>query len=654
MISSYATEKVMAQIKAVAFVVVYLLLSQVLLFRVPVEKALSIAFGVGATVFGLAFFLEGLFLGIMPLGKQCGLKLPSRAGITGTALFAIIIGITATLAEPAIGILKAQGSAVSPWDAPLLFYLLNSGSSLLVGAVAVGVGVAVLLGVFRALYGWSFKPLVFLIIPFLIGVGFYFQNNPQLSSVAGLAWDTGGVTTGPVTVPLVIALGVGISRIAGGRKNGASGLGVVTLASALPVMAVFMLALAIENNLPEPGNPKTFFSPAERERAQYTVGGSVKLEAFGRVALERGLISTSEFNSTFYENGESFKTGDNRITYPITQRASEVARLAGIKSSDAKVVGNLVISGFKSLMAVLPLAMVLVLTLVLFLRERVRGSDAVILGLIFAITGMFLFSIGMERGLTALGSQSGASLPRAYESTLRKDKAVTLYGVDKDVIVRAAGVDGKKEYLLVEGDKGPSLISFDRSHWDSVSGIYNHIPLEQAIFNRWGTVTGIIAVLGFVFILGFGSTLAEPSLTALGITVEDLTTGTYKKKYLVAVVAIGVGLGMAVGFARILYDFPLSWILGIAYATALFLTAFSTEDFAAIAWDSAGVTTGPVTVPLVIAAGFGIGSHGFSNSVSFGVVACASVFPIIAVLLSGLFSSARAKARSLGGTDGKH
>jgi hypothetical protein len=97
------------------------------------------------------------------------------------------------------------------------------------------------------------------------------------------------------------------------------------------------------------------------------------------------------------------------------------------------------------------------------------------------------------------------------------------------------------------------------------------------------------------------------------------------------------------GFARILFDLPLAWILIAAYALALILTAFSSEEFAAIAWDSAGVTTGPVTVPLVIAAGLGIGREAGATGGAFGIVATASVFPILAVLISGILNRIKAK-----------
>ena len=122
-----------------------------------------------------------------------------------------------------------------------------------------------------------------------------------------------------------------------------------------------------------------------------------------------------------------------------------------------------------------------------------------------------------------------------------------------------------------------------------------------------------------------------------------MTTGIYKKTTLISMVAIGVGFGMTAGFARILFNLPLAWILAVAYLLALILTSFSSEEFAAIAWDSAGVTTGPVTVPLVIATGLGIGRESGATGGAFGIVATASVFPILAVLISGILNRIKAK-----------
>lgn len=623
MISDWGLSRLGAQARAVAFVVVYLVIAQTLVLRQSIRNPGEAALGIIATVVGLAFFLEGLFLGVMPLGERCGLKLPGKAGPFAIAVFALVLGATATLAEPAIGILKLQGGSTRPWSAPLLYLLLNRGSGWLVASVAAGVGLAVAVGVFRFLYRWPLKPLIFAIVPALVAAGFYFESEPNLRAVAGLAWDTGGVTTGPVTVPLVIALGIGVSRIVGSRNDASSGLGVVTLASALPVAAVFALAAALLPMVPPAGGAPAFFSAEERPRALFVAGSEARLGQLAAEAVASGALSAAEFGALFPDG-------------PVVVDDEESGRRPGLPAQLAS-------SAAAALKAVLPLALVLIVTLVFLLKDRLRDVDGMLLGLAFAMIGMFLFGFGMENGLSALGQQAGVSLPRAYERTERPDRAVTLEGVSDGDVFRAAGADGAGEYIWMDGRDGPRAIPFDRSLWDEATGTYRHVPVERAVFDALGEYAGYAAALVFVFILGLGATLAEPSLAALGATVEELTTGTYKRSALVAMVGIGVGLGMAAGFAGILFRIPLAWILGVPYAVAIVLTLFSAEDFAAIAWDSAGVTTGPVTVPLVIATGLGIGGRSGAVS-SFGVVAAASVFPVVAVLASGLIKAARARS----------
>ncbi|MDR3170017.1 MAG: DUF1538 domain-containing protein [Treponema sp.] len=637
LISSYASSRLGTQLRSVAFVVIYLVLAQTFILKSPVQQAVLVAFGVGATVVGLAFFLEGLLLGIMPLGEQCGLRLPPKAGPLGVAIFALIIGVTATLAEPAIGFLKIQGSATSPWEAPLLYLMLNRGSNWLVMAVAIGVGLSVLIGVFRFLYGWPFKPAVFLIMPVLVVIGFLFERNPILKPVAGLAWDTGGVTTGPVTVPLVIALGVGVSKIAGGNKGGgASGLGVVTLASALPVGAVFLLAFLLSGNVPAPSSAVEFFSddPLVRSRAEYVAGDTETLIGMAQNAVKRGALKEQAFHQFFPDAPLASTTSE-----PVVQTEP---------TDSPKFWRHPVTSVWpyirEALNAVLPLAGVLIITILILIRERIRKLDEVILGLVFTVVGMSLFGIGMERGISSLGSQAGTALPRAYAETVQAD--VVVHGVDDSSIFTVPGPQGGASYIWLPADSGPEPVPFVNGQFDSNTKTYRHIPIESAVFSKWGRTAGMLVVLIFVFVLGFGATFAEPSLAALGMTVEELTTGTYRKSTLVTNVALGVGLGMAAGFACILFKLSLAWMLGIPYALALVLTFGCSEEFASIAWDAAGVTTGPITVPLVIAAGLGIGKEAGVTS-AFGVVATASVFPILGVLMSGILNRAKAR-KSIG------
>jgi hypothetical protein len=136
------------------------------------------------------------------------------------------------------------------------------------------------------------------------------------------------------------------------------------------------------------------------------------------------------------------------------------------------------------------------------------------------------------------------------------------------------------------------------------------------------------------------STIAEPALSVLGAVVEDVTAGTFHRRWLVRIVGLGVGMGMAVGVMKIVFHVPIVWILAPAYTVLFVLTLFSTEEFVNIAWDSAGVTTGPVTVPLVIAIGLGLGAE-VGAVEGFGMISLASAFPIMAVLISGLIMNHR-------------
>ena len=212
-----------------------------------------IAVGILIVIVGLAFFMEGLRLGLMPLGEILGSTLPRKkiAGIPclPTSLaFGFVLGAFATFAEPAIGVLRAAGAGVDPTAAPLLWTILNTGAGLLVNCVGVGVGIAVLLGVLRFYKGWSLKPFIYMGVIILSCLTLYMQfSDDRLKHVLGLAWDCGAVTTGPVTVPLVLALGIGVCRIVstGGSSN--TGFGVVTLASLFPILAVICYALYLFN-----------------------------------------------------------------------------------------------------------------------------------------------------------------------------------------------------------------------------------------------------------------------------------------------------------------------------------------------------------------------------------------------------------------------
>jgi hypothetical protein len=156
---------------------------------------------------------------------------------------------------------------------------------------------------------------------------------------------------------------------------------------------------------------------------------------------------------------------------------------------------------------------------------------------------------------------------------------------------------------------------------------------------------GLSLALLFAWVLGFGATVAEPALNALGITAEQLTNGVFKKRTLILAVSTGVAFGIALGLLKLIFDLPLVYMILAGYLLALALTVVSSEEFVNVAWDSAGVTTGPITVPLVLAMGLGFGNATHAVE-GFGILSMASIGPIITVLLSGLWSRYRTGAQA--------
>ncbi len=127
-------------------------------------------------------------------------------------------------------------------------------------------------------------------------------------------------------------------------------------------------------------------------------------------------------------------------------------------------------------------------------------------------------------------------------------------------------------------------------------------------------------------------------MNALGTTVEEVTAGAFKKGFLIQAVAVGVSVGLSVGIAKVMFDIPMEFLIIPPYLLLIVLTLLSDEKYVNIGWDSAGVTTGPITVPLVLAMGLAIGGAvGVADG--FGMLAMASIGPILSVLMVGIYVS---------------
>ena len=206
----------MEQIKAVVPLAAYLMIFQLLVLNYPIQMH-SAFVGLVAAIIGLAVFMEGLNVGLMPFGTIIGDNLPKKASMFVVLVIIGILGVGVTFAEPAIGALQAFGSSVDVTKAPYLYELLNNWTLPLVLIVGAGVGVAAILGTIRFVRGWSLKPMIYCALVPVVILTAYCWLDPNFG-VYSTVWDCGAVTTA-VTVPLVLSLGIGIANAAGERKQ---------------------------------------------------------------------------------------------------------------------------------------------------------------------------------------------------------------------------------------------------------------------------------------------------------------------------------------------------------------------------------------------------------------------------------------------------
>ncbi len=669
----YIRDRITSQIKSVWLIILYLVFFQTFILRMAISDATVIAIGIGFVVIGLAVFMEGLFLGLMRLGSLVGSGLPKKSPVLIVLAFGLLLGFLATLAEPSIQVLQMAGKSVKPWEAPLLFVLLNKYANYLVYAVGAGVGVAVALGMLRFYYSLSLKPFIYLLVGTLVMATVWATLDPNLKNIIGLAWDCGAVTTGPVTVPLVLALGIGISRMVGSADTEATGFGVVTLASLLPIVAVFCLGIFLKGAVPEPMDETDFFKKDVRSEIEVLFKNTEDLERY--VLMEVSPMAQTAF---FGGSNEQLLHFIKKLTVSEKKRKAvfgeaddaleKWAALKGTAQQKEAVFGNpenvqkavlkyadknkngintrdLAERNFTAALKAIGLLVLPILAVFfLLVRERMPYPDEIVLGIIFCVLGLATFGIGIELGLDRLGTQVGSKLPVSFKAIPLPEDKKTITDFDPAMIHTATSSDGRKHpFFFAEEDGKIVTIPYDSSDYDQLNGQYRYTPVKGPLFGSGSPLAGILVVILFAFIMGYGATLAEPALNALGVTVEELTAGTFKKSLLMQAVAVGVGSGIALGVTKIVLDIPLVWILVPPYILLMLITRLSTEEFVNIGWDSAGVTTGPITVPLVLAIGLGIGSQ-IGVVDGFGILASASVCPILSVLLLGLHVNRKRKA----------
>lgn len=216
-------------------IVVVIAFFQLVVLQQPIPNFFDILIGLLFVVAGLTLFIRGLEMGLFPIGETMAYAFARKGSAVWLLLFAFALGFGTTVAEPALIAVASEAAKVAA-DAGVIGDTEQAKQGYAIGlrlTVALSVGVAIVVGVMRILKGW---PVQYLIIGGYIGVVVMTMFAPQ--EIIGIAYDSGGVTTSTITVPLVTALGVGLASSIKGRNPMLDGFGLIAFASLMPMIFV--------------------------------------------------------------------------------------------------------------------------------------------------------------------------------------------------------------------------------------------------------------------------------------------------------------------------------------------------------------------------------------------------------------------------------
>jgi hypothetical protein len=215
---------------------------QLVVLQQPIPNLAELLVGTLFVMIGLALFVRGLEMGLFPIGETMAHAFARKGSLTWLLLFAAALGFGTTVAEPALIAVAEEAAEIAAAgkiidNTPEAMEDYADGLRL---TVAISVGFAILVGVLRIIRGW---PIHYLIIAGYIGVVIMTVFAPP--EIIGIAYDSGGVTTSTITVPLVTALGVGLASSIKGRNPMIDGFGLIAFASLTPMIFVMGYGMLI-------------------------------------------------------------------------------------------------------------------------------------------------------------------------------------------------------------------------------------------------------------------------------------------------------------------------------------------------------------------------------------------------------------------------
>ena len=453
-----------------------------------------IVFSVSALflIVGIGMFNLGADLAMTPMGEQVGAGLTRSKKVWLLLSVAFVMGLLITIAEPDLSVLAGQVESAG----------ING--TLLIFTVGAGVGLFLLISILKIVFKLNLSTLLMFFYMILFMLSAILIENGSVNFLP-MAFDSGGVTTGPITVPFIMSLGVGVALTVGGRNSSENSFGLIALCSIGPMIAVLILALANGS-----GNPVFELNLSEYE-----------------VTSKLGLS----------------------LLHIILDTTLEVG----------KALGLIVVFFVILQIAVLKLP-----------KNRIKKM---VVGILYTFFGLVIFLSAVTVGFLPIGFKLGIEIANNSE----------------------------------------------------------------------------VILIIFAFVLGFVVVLAEPAVHVLNKQVEEITDGAVTKKSMLLALSIGVGVSIGLSIIRILFNFSILYYLVPGYLISLGLSFFVPRMYTAIAFDSGGVASGPLTssfiLPLAIGACTAL--HGASEilSLAFGIVSMVAMTPLITIQALGFRAIMSKKVR---------
>ncbi len=455
----------------------------------PISPSILLCFLIGGILLiaGIVFFTLGAELAMSPMGERVGTAMTQSKKLWVVVALSFLLGFIITISEPDLQVLAQQVPAV-----PNLTLIL---------AVACGVGVFLVVALLRMLFSIALPPLLvyFYAVIFILA---FFVPKEFLS----VAFDSGGVTTGPMTVPFIMALGVGISATRSDRHAADDSFGLVALCSIGPILAVMMLGL--------------IYNP---DSAAYTP------PVIPEIADSKQLW--------------------NLFAVELPTYMKEIA------------------------LSLLPIVLFFAVFQALILKLSGRNLTRILIGLVYTYIGLVLFLTGVNVGFMPAGNYLGQ---------------------------------------VLAGLSHPWVI----------------VPIAM--------------------VMGYFIVKAEPAVYVLNKQVEEITDGAISARAMGTALSAGVAISLGIAMVRVLTGISILWILIPGYTIALVISFFVPKIYTAIAFDSGGVASGPMTAAflLPLAQGACVALGGNIVTDAFGVVAMVAMTPLITIQVMGLYSKLAEKKKT--------